>query len=323
MTAFDENIQHFQEVINWAQCVDLQRLKEFLSEEDQLPRIFVASGGSYSAAAYAEMLTVNAGRMAHAMTPLVYKTGCFCDLPAKTIILSASGASKDCLRTFEKACMKQTVGAITLTSVGRLQKNFPARKIDSLYAFDIPTGRDGFLATNSILAFYLLLYRAFGCEKTENLTTNLTEDELSTFSDFAQKVSAGITNIVILYSGRTYSVALDMESKLIEGAIVGVQLTDYRNFAHGRFNWLTYYPQQTSVICLLTPDDITLCERIVHLLPKEIPVLKITSHHIASSLAPIDLLIKEHFLCDLLGEAKGLNLNHPPVPDYGKKIYTM
>lgn len=49
----------------------------------------------------------------------------------------------------------------------------------------------------------------------------------------------GVDSFFILYSAKSYPVALDIESKFSEGAVGNTQLADYRNFAHGRFNWFT------------------------------------------------------------------------------------
>lgn len=115
--------------------------------------------------------------------------------------------------------------------------------------------------------------------------------------------------------------ALDIESKFSEGAVGNTQLADYRNFAHGRFNWFTQRPGQTGLICLQTPDDVEMSEEILSMVPGHVPALRLRTLH-NSQLAAIDLLVKEHYLCSALGQRWGLDLSRPVVPEYGRILHS-
>lgn len=339
MGLFENKIKQFPQILEWAEKQDVSGMRRFLLDDAGCNRLFVASGGSYSAAVYAEQLSAGKGVMSHALTPLLYAGSGFAGMAAKTLLISASGCNNDILRAYDNAhhAMAQDAGAVVLTSKGRLQTILQEQNACNLFCFDIPTGRDGFLSSVSVLAFYALLYRAFGhddlgsvgvgiseAEQEDidgfvNLLKRISLDELTEHEAFLHKLE-GVDSFFILYSAKSYPVALDIESKFSEGAVGNTQLADYRNFAHGRFNWFTQRPGQTGLICLQTPDDVVMSEEILGMVPGHVPALRLHTQH-SGQLAAIDLLIKEHYLCSALGQRWGLDLSRPVVPEYGKILH--
>lgn len=247
--------------------------------------------------------------MAHAMTPHFYLTIGFDKIPAQSLLISASGANNDIRRAFEAGRDNhQEMRAITLSSKGRLQSLMNELCEGSVYSYDIPTGRDGFLSTNTVLSFYLLLYRAFGYNDLDELNVEMQERDLHDIQQFIISLKCisdeempeheaflhkleGVDSFFILYTGRSYPAAFDIESKFSEGAIGNTQLADYRNFAHGRYNWFTQRSGQTGLICLQTPDDLELSETILSKLPIHVPTLRLRTEHF-TPLGCVDLLLR-------------------------------
>lgn len=338
MGLFENKLKQFPEILEWANGQNISPLRNFLLG-DKSNCLFVASGGSFSAAVYAEQLSVEKGIMSHALTPLLYIGSGFANVTAKTLLISASGCNNDIIRAYNNGCcvVEQEVGAVTLKSNGVLHSLMQEKNVDNLFCFEMPTGCEGFLSSTSILAFYTLLYKAFGYTDICSLKPSITDkekedintfinrlkcistDELTRHEAFLHKLE-GVDSFFILYSAKSYPVALDIESKFSEGAIGNTQLADYRNFAHGRFNWFTQRPGQTGLICLQTPDDMEMSEEILGMVPRHVPTLRIrTSHN--NQLSAIDLLIKEHYLCSALGQRWGLDLSRPIVPEYGRILH--
>ena len=192
-------------------------------------------------------------------------------------------------------------------------------------------------ASTTVLAFYTLLYRAFGHAELSSVSTDISAkeqeemngfvnrlkrislDELNEHEAFLHKLE-GVDSFFVLYSAKSYPVALDIESKFSEGAVGNTQLADYRNFAHGRFSWFTQRPGQTGLICLQTPNDMEMLQEILSLIPGHVPSLRISTTH-NTPIASIDLLIKEHYLCSAIGQRWGLDLSRPIVPEYGRILH--
>ena len=130
--------------------------------------------------------------------------------------------------------------------------------------FELPTGRDGFLATNSLLATAVLMTRVIGGATIERCLP-------ATFKNLARGCQGARTGVasehfferetlLVLHGDQTRAGAIDLESKLTEAALARVQVADYRNFAHGRHHWLAKRPRE-SAVCIETPSDRTLAER--------------------------------------------------------------
>ncbi|MCC8071031.1 MAG: hypothetical protein LIO90_04425 [Bacteroidales bacterium] len=341
MGLFEYKIRQFPETLKWAKKQDVGRLSQYLLSNPTTNRLFLASGGSYSAAAFAELLSAEKGIMARAITPFFYCGSGFSSIPARTLLVSAGGNNKDISRGYHTAhdCPRQEVGAITLRPKGALQDEMRENGELNLFDYVLPTAKDGFLSTTTVLAFYVLLYRAYGYEDLEALDLNLSETESNDIHDFVEHLKRisleeltqheaylhkleGVDSFFILFSAKSAPPALDIESKFSEGALGNTQLADYRNFAHGRFNWFTQRPGQTGLICLQTPDDVEMSEDILTRLPNHVPILRLRTKH-TTPLAAIDLLVKEHYLCSALGERWGLDLSRPVVPDYGRYIHNL
>ena len=109
--------------------------------------------------------------------------------------------------------------------------------------------RDGFLATNSLLATEVWLARAYA--NSFSSISDLPDSPRSLLYDgmsegnFGELILGlmqelgGRDTIVILHDSWGRPAAVDAESKLTEAGLVNVHLADYRNFAHGDITGLT------------------------------------------------------------------------------------
>ena len=75
-----------------------------------------------------------------------------------------------------------------LTPKGKLQSLLQEDDSASLFEYAIPTGRDGFLSTTTIVAFYALLYRAFGYTDLNSVNTDITESEQNDINNFVEQL---------------------------------------------------------------------------------------------------------------------------------------
>ena len=194
MGLFENKIKQFPKIFDWVERQDVSRLSSFLLDNDRCNRLFVASGGSFSAAVYAEQLSADKGIMSHALTPLLYARSGFAHVAARALLISASGYNNDILRAYDNGCRaeEQDMGAVVLTSKGRLQTLMQENDANSLFGFDIPTGRDGFLSSTTVVAFYTLLYRAFGHTELSSVSTDLSakeQEEINCFVDRLKRIS--------------------------------------------------------------------------------------------------------------------------------------
>ena len=189
-----------------------------------------------------------------------------------------------------------------------------ARPYEWAHVFEAhaPAGKDGFLATNSLLASCVLTFApAYGAALLEAIGDNATG---------GVEHARGRTAAVVLHAGWSAPVATDLESKLNESAIAAAQVADYRNFGHGRHLGLARRPLETLVIALITPETADLAERTLKLFPPEIPIVQVRTEADGPA-GTLDLLGKSFRLSGQLGELQDFDPGRPSVPDFGRKLY--
>lgn len=309
----------FQQTFLWSLNQSVSELSNFVGAAYSLPLITVGSGGSQTAAQFATLLHQETGGFAKSVTP--YEARGISLRHANVLIFTASGGNPDILNTFRSAVTAEPVQLMALcirkeSQLETLVKKYLFTRISS---FDLPCGKDGFLATNSLLATVTLLIRAYHGEKTLPTSLPNCENLLEHFEPLTQSLLPKET-WVVLYGGWGLPAAVDLESKLTEAAILNVQLADYRNFAHGRHHWLAKRAASTGVVALITPDENDIAQKTLALLPDSIPVLTISTESLGAS-GSLDLLVQALHLVQIVGSARGIDPGNPKVPEFGRRIY--
>lgn len=319
---FKEELKKLSETIRWAEQQDVKRLAEFLFVENkQTPLVCVGSGGSLSACHYAAQLyQLCNGVLAQAMTPLqLMFAGRDIICNSKLLFLSASGKNKDILNAIKYGVKFNETNMMSLT----LRKNNPTEEMLARYpkvqrwCEDIPTEKDGFLATNSLLAAFTLLFRSFDGQHVSNVY-NL-KNSYSKNYDFDLTT---IQNFTILYGAAGEPVAWDIESKLTEAALGSALLSDYRNFGHGRHHWFAKRKENSCVVALVSPAEKDLATKTIKCLPTDVSVIYIESD-LEMPDATIDMLLQAFRFVNDLGEARGIDPGRPGVPSYGRLLYNL
>lgn len=317
---FKKELESIDQVYNWARDLDISELKNEIEKLKKNPLLAIGSGGSLSACYFASKLHQTNGQIGKAITPLelFYSKNIISN--CSLLFLSSSGRNIDILTSFKNSNIENPKKMLGVT----LSLNTPLKKVSSLSAhgsiieFKNPIGKDGFLATNSLIAFFILLHRAYGhCMNDRPL---IIEKSFYLYLEkFISKVNENFT-FKILYADWSLPVAIDIESKFSEAALGNVLLADYRNFGHGRHNWIDKRKENTAIVALITPDDKDLAEKTLALLPENIPIYRIETDN-NSSLGAIELLIKSFYLTDSMGEIQNIDPGRPGVPQYGSKLY--
>jgi hypothetical protein len=125
--------------------------------------------------------------------------------------------------------------------------------------------------------------------------------------------------ILLLFGPETRPAAVDFESKFHESGLANVQVTDYRNFAHGRHLWLAHHPD-TTIIAFISSNDRAIAEATLKLLPKGIRTLRVeTSFEGVAAAFAMQAAVFE--LVSLYGEDRGRDPGRPTVPMFGRKLY--
>lgn len=337
---YDKVLAKLPDTLEWSLAQDIQEVSQYLLANDGLPRIFLGSGGSLSAANLAMQLSVEHGIVAAAMTPYQYIFSAWSKLPAKVFLFSAGGRNVDAINAYKTAHdnQYQQFGVLLMCSPSLLENQMTEDGESNAFVYKLQNG-DGFLATNSLLAFYSLLFRIYRHDDVslvdwtsfDSIGDSLKEFIGYTYSldtDEWNELDAALYNaretdrFYVLYSPDSMPVAIDLESRFSEGSVGCLQISDYRNFAHGRFNWFHQRKGQTAIIALVTPESEKMANTLLAELPEDIPVMRLCTDKVGSA-GTIDLLLKGMYLSKYLGLRWGLDIGAPNVAEFGKTIHRM
>jgi len=322
------------ETYAWAVAADVAPLSGAVARATRHPLICVGSGGSLTAAHFAAALHSGGGQLAKAMTPLEAVASDVNLRGAAVLIISAQGSNPDVLGAFRALAPREpqvllVVCARTDSPLARLSRETGGC---DLFEFAPPTGKDGFLATNSLLATMVILERAYGATTPLAHPLPPTLAALvhpgSTEAGFAEGVTRRFEplsrreTVVVLHGAATQPAAADVESKYTEGALGHAQPADYRHFAHGRHNWIARHGDTSAVLSLESEDDRGIADKTLSLLPSSVPLLRIeTGLH--GSHACLSAFVHGLYVVGAAGRAREVDPGRPCVPTFGRALYNL
>ena len=317
---FQSELEHVISTFAWSIKQDTSEIRKAIVYDTKVPLLIVGSGGSLSACYFAEYLCQVAGIFGKATTPLDLLYSKNMIHKANLLFISASGRNTDIVYAYKTALQYEPAKILSLC----MTKNNPLNKMvseyswNSAFGYDNPAGKDGFLATNSLIGFFGLLFKTFYPDEQKS-TIKIDKDFQKGLGHFMGRVS-GDTTFTVLYAAPGKAVAFDLESKLAEAALGNVLLSDYRNFGHGRHHWFAKRSTKSAIIALITPQESELAMKTLSLIPKEVPILHISSSS-TTPLATIGLLQKSFQFIYELGKIQGIDPGRPGVPVFGSKLY--
>lgn len=158
------------ETFAWTEGVDIAPLRVAARTAAYSSLRAVGSGGSLTAAhALASLHQRWTGRIASVATPLDALSEPL-EAGVATWLLSAGGGNVDILKAFKSLVTQEPrqLGVMCARPGSPLAELAAAHDYVDLLLFDPPAGKDGFLATNSLVAFNALLTRAYLAEFSQD-----------------------------------------------------------------------------------------------------------------------------------------------------------
>ena len=317
------------ETYRWACRADLAALSRVIDSLCGFPLLVVGSGGSLTAA----HLVANAheqrfGLMAKACTPLELVGSLQVLSRTAVLIISSGGRNADVLAALRHSIKEEVerIGIVCGSIGSPLIRLGHSKDFVVSAEFKNPAGRDGFLAVNSLMAFAVLLSRAY--DRTTDFPASLEDltkcheiDALPlecSVGDLEELVEC--ETLLVMYGRHTKAAAIDIESRFAEAALGRVLLADFRNFAHGRHNWLAMRREESGVLALCSMDEVSIAKRTLALLPEGVPrvMARLDKDSAGGSLAG---LVYSIALAGIVGRARGVDPGRPSVPDFGRRIY--
>lgn len=329
---YQGEIARLVETLEWAKQADISLLVDALRTSLMGPLVAVGSGGSLSTAhAMSQFHQLVSGHASTVLTPLESVTIRH-DRDTAVWLLSASGGNVDIVNAAKALVAREPrqLAAFVGREGSKLADIAAAHPYVDLLSYPPPTGKDGFLATNTLFGATALLARAYCAIAPELLggdsDFSRVAEAASVTSPLAEEwrtASAplwGRDTTVVLHGSTSALGAIDLESKFTEAAIGHLQIADFRNFAHGRHHWLAKRGERSGLVALVGDADWDIAERTLRLLPPDIPVARISIPGSPMQASLMSLLAALR-LTDWAGQARGIDPGDPGVPDFGRRIY--
>ncbi|NWD71772.1 HAD hydrolase family protein [Pseudomonas gingeri] len=328
---YTTELDNLDSTVRWCFEQSVDFLREYLSRWKGEYAYFVGSGGSYSAAyAASELREIAHGSPTRSLTPMELSAKAKFTPSSKVMLLTAEGRNPDILTAASCAMQSDmTCAALTLTSENPLTRYASETGSIRPFVFDMPWGKDGYLATNTLIATVVLLHRAFfSDERSREFLIELFEkhalkqrrDQLR--QDSRLEAMRGC-NFIVLHDPMTKSFAIDLESKLSEAALAKVEVADFRQFAHGRHLQLASTTERVAVIAAYSADAGPLAHAMLALFPTSVQTFQLE----VPGKQPHELVVAGLLMATLVTEAIAAAMKRDPgqpiVPLFGKAIYQL
>lgn len=326
---YSDELDGFALTFHWAGLQLVDQLRHFLNRWSGEHVAVVGSGGSYSAALIVALFR----ELAHhsptsAVTPLEFDA-MLRRLSPRALLLSAEGKNRDVLAAAQAAQASDlSSAALTLTTTNPLLEFAASHASLRAFAFQMDWGKDGYLATNSLLATSVLAYRAFFGHNDfmSQLGPLFDPKRLAArrdhFRSWTGLERARRSGLLILFSVQAKPFAVDLESKFAEAALAHVQLADLRQFAHGRHLQLAAQSPM-AVILVTSAEEAPLAVTTAQLLPSTVQHWVIELDGQREQDTAIAGLIDAMFVTEAFAQAAGIDPGMPDVPEFGRAIHAI
>lgn len=328
---FSAELDSLAQTYDWAIHEPVDGLVRAVRAASGFPLLAVGSGGSFTAAHLASAFHGSHTRnIAQALTPLQLVGSATRLRDVAVLLPSAGGNNPDVLGAFRHLVGEEPRRLLVWCANPGSRLSTAAAKYQfvDLHDFSLPSGKDGFLAMNSLAAFAVLLARAYAAAVGSTTALPGSFTDLLGREDWRDAKAADRRcealwcrqTLIVLHGPSTLPAAIDVESKFTEAALGSVQVADFRHFAHGRHHWVAKRRQETAVLAITSDDDRELAAPILDLLPTDVPVLRVDAPY-SGHLAAVSAMAQCFFLVSSAGRARGIDPGDPGVPAFGRQIY--
>ena len=313
-----------QNLFEYANTLDVSDLHDFLFEHPEKPMLFIGNGGMHDH--FASLLyEMNCG-VAKSITPLEFASMSDATIKnSRCMLFSVGGGNMDIKYAAKRALELNPENTACYTNYmhdGSAFKKFEGTSA-RIFKFRVRRFDDGFISVEYKFFRDAIMLKAF-------TGLNLSTFDVCTAPQASYRYSLNkaegritplkkINHFVVLYSDFGAPAAHDFESVLAETGVASAQVTDYRNYCHGRFLTMANHTKHSTkshvlndsdaaAVLFVTPRNRDLVQSIRNIaLPTSAPIVIIETEY-NDSRAALDLLIKSNvFLADY--EEKGLGIN--------------
>ena len=116
-------------------------------------------------------------------------------------------------------------------------------------------------------------------------------------------------------------VLADLESKWVEGGLGWIEISEFRNFSHGRYMNSFGNRCETAFVTISTPDDTPADEAVIGVISDHFEVIRLRTP-LRGLFGAWDLWIQMLHLYSRVAEIRGINVTAPTVPEEGRRLFS-
>jgi sugar/nucleoside kinase (ribokinase family)/fructoselysine-6-P-deglycase FrlB-like protein len=284
---------------------------------------FIGSGGSFSVASYGALfLNQYTACLGIASTPYEYVSLSRPDSSA--VFISFGGENRDILSALEKAVDMNTEEIHVITGDDRSALARKAKQVGAhVHQVSSKVTDSGFVSSAGMLACISTLlgvltksFESSGSEASQFFSLQALSDTFQrakreimiSFQEFSDTLDRDQPmHFVALGSGWAWPAVIDFEAKMTEGAVCTTEVSELKNFTHGRY--LNAYRNKSSRFFVIfgLPSDWKLVRFLKEKLSKDFPVL-VASSNLEQPLGTLELMIKALYLSSEVSKKLGLDI---------------
>lgn len=297
------------------------------------PTLLIGSGGSLSASIFGEQLILRTlGRTAKAIPPFEFEG--LKNLQKDTVVwlLSYGGSNPDIMGAAKRTANLEVKNCIVLTGA-RNSKLARFARDNSWHLVYLKAEERGFVSTIGMLAMISALVgilipdervdemaHFFDEVNLLNLAKNADRTSKEIATNFSDRIDS--THIIALGSGWGWPALIDFESKIVEGGICTIEISEIKNFTHGRYINALYHRSNRHFILFSSPLETELVAFFDKKLRRHFPQrLDVLRTELPDMKGALDLVIQAILLAFRLGEKASRNLLEPEYPSEARGLY--
>jgi len=331
---FSAKLDGLRDTVDRLDSFDATSLAAALAEGRGRVAIAIGSGGSAVAAAFLACCrdTLGLGQTL-VQTPMEVALGLH-DLSACDVWLFSAGADNADAIAAARAAVQRRCQSLRLVTRGPsgAATAIVVESGGTVHAVPVATERDGYLATHSLVASVGALLLASDVVAAdavgqpvliEALRRRIAEGrEPASRSALVERFATMSPRdaILLITDPQLRPVAALLETSIWEACLAPVQLTDLRNFAHGRHTWLHHRGDETVVVALVGTETREIWGALAAAMPASIRQLTVNladCGRLANALGIVD----GFGLIEAMGQARGIDPAKPGYGDFGPTMY--
>jgi len=296
--------------------------------------LLVGSGGSFTASVFGETMYLQAlGKLAKAITPYEFEGLKKIDKETLVWFISHGGGNTDILGSALHAKKIKHKNCIILTG-NKNSKLADIAKLNNWSSIFVQSQERNFVSIIGLLSqvsVYCGLLapddsfkKLEGYFSEENLRTNFNSAmrEMRIVANEIAKSPNTMENIHLVGFARGWGwpALVDLESKIVEGGVCTIEISELKNFTHGRYMNLFGRPNRR-VILFRTPKDAEIVDFLVKKFKRYIQTYVINTDN-CGVVGALDLLIKSLFLSWYLGQIAKKDILKPRFPSQARGLYS-